>query len=176
MAGRVQRGWTLELAIPLADLGDVAAQPVWGFDVARERKPDPDENSAYTIGGFNDGFFFGSLAFDVTGPVTLVDGKLRNRGEEPVNALVHVLISAPEFGVLFPTWEDRWRDLVSEVIVYQLPGRSSRTAGGLTLLQHDILLKVPDGGRIRFTLLDDKGRTSQWEEFIAHPYGGIEKK
>ena len=169
---RVARGWTVEVAIDLKDLGDTVKNPVWGFDVARERKPEPAENSVYTLGGFQEAFYFGALAFDVEGPVTLADGKLRNRSDQPVTAMVHVLISAPESGVQFPTWQDRWRDLAGELIAYSLPAQTSKTAGGLTLLERDLELKVPAGGRIRFTLLNEKGQATLWEEFIANVYGG----
>ena len=171
---RVVRGWTAEVELDLKELGDTVKNPVWGFDVGRERKPLPAENSVYTLGGFQQAFYFGGLAFDVEGPVTLADGKLRNRSDQPVDAMVHVLVSAPEHGVQFPTWQDRWRDVASELVVYKLPAQSSKTSGGLTLLDRDLELKVPAGGRIRFTLLNEKGQAVLWEEFIANPFGGTD--
>jgi hypothetical protein len=174
--GRVARGWTVEAAINLEDLGDIAKNPVWGFDVGRERYPAPGEVSSYSIGGFHDTASFAGLAFDAEGPVTLADGKLRNRTDQPVKAMVGVLISAPEPGPRFAGWQDRWRDVANEVIVYQLPPLSAKTAGGLSLLEHDIEQKVPAGGRVRFTLINEKGQATLWEEFIATPYGGVEPK
>ena len=174
--GRVKNGWTVELAIDIADVGDITAHPVWGFDVARERKPAPGENSVWTHGGFNAAREFGQLTFAVTEGVTLSDGRLRNRTDKPVKALVHLLVSAPEFGTAFPTWEDRWRDLVSEIVVYQLPAASSPSAGARKLLDSELMRKLPDGGRVRFTLFDEQSRAKLWEEYIVHAYGGIKKK
>ena len=81
-----------------------------------------------------------------------------------------------EPGPRFTNWSDRWRDIANEVIVYQLPPLSAKTAGGLSLLERDIEQKVPAGGRVRFTLINEKGQATLWEEFIATPYGGIEPK
>ena len=170
--GCVKNGWTLEVAIDLKDLGDVRRNAVWGFDVARERKPERGENSVYTLGGFQEAFYFGELAFGVTG-VTLADGKLRNRSDEPATAMVQVLISEPEAGKQFPAWEQRWHDVARETIVYALPPKSSRSAGGLSILQRDLMLKVPDGGRIQFALRDKSGKTILFEEFIARTVGAV---
>jgi cellulose/xylan binding protein with CBM9 domain len=174
--GRVKNGWTVELAIDIADVGDIKAHPVWGFDVARERKPAPGENSVWTHGGFNAAREFGQLTFRATEGVTLSDGRLRNRSNKPTQVMVHVLVSAPEAGQVFPTWESRWRNLASEIVVYELPPASSPSAGSRKVLDADLMRKLPDGGRVRFTLLDEKLQGKLWEEFIVHAHGGIKKK
>ncbi|NIA21866.1 MAG: hypothetical protein GWP05_07880, partial [Anaerolineaceae bacterium] len=166
--GRWKRGWTVEMSIDLKDVGDIDKNPVWAFDVARERKPEPGENSVYTIGGFNNGFRFGEMTFQPA-KVTLANGTLANRTDKETSAAVEILISSPEPGNWFPDWEARWFDLARETVTIKLaPGEKFR------LINHKLSLKIPAGGRLRLTLLEPEPRLS--EEFIANLWGAIEKK
>jgi len=165
--GRWKRGWTVEASIDLKDLGDIGKNPVWAFDVARERKPAPGENSVYTIGGFTDGFHFGEMTFEPA-KVTLANGTLVNRTDTETSATVEILISAPQPGNWFPDWEARWLDLVREAVTIKLaPGEKFR------LINHKLMLKIPAGGRLRLTLKNPKPLLV--EEFIANVWGEIKK-
>ena len=55
--------WFAEIAIPLRDLD--ARSPVWGFNIGRERQPEPKELSTWSglQGGFQQPAEFGSLVF-----------------------------------------------------------------------------------------------------------------
>jgi len=167
-AGRVENGWTIEVAINLEDLGDIEANPVWAFDVARERKPAPVENSVYTTGGFNAGFQFGEMTFEPA-RVTLANAALVNRTDEEVTAKVEILVSEREFGDTFPDEESMWFDVARETVTLTLKPREE-----LKILSHDLKLKMPPGGRLRFTLLEPA--PVLMEEFIGNAWGGIEKK
>ncbi|MDA0337694.1 MAG: hypothetical protein O2782_21220, partial [bacterium] len=80
-SGRDASGWTLEMSVPLADLGidgdAVTGGTAIAFDAARERKTAGGENSVWTRGGFRAAMDFGELTFG-SGELILADGTLRN--------------------------------------------------------------------------------------------------
>ncbi|MBN2581876.1 MAG: hypothetical protein JXL80_02335 [Planctomycetes bacterium] len=166
--GRWSRGWTIEVAIDLKDIGDMDANSVWAFDVCRERKPEPAENSVYTQGGFTDGFTFGEMTFEPA-DVTLANGTLTNRTDSPVEAQVEILISTPAPGDWFADWEARWFDLARETVTMKLEPHEQ-----VRLINRELTLKMPAGGRLRLTL--KKPGPALMEEFIANVWGAVEKK
>ncbi|HUS47460.1 MAG TPA: sugar-binding protein [Phycisphaerae bacterium] len=168
-AGRTEGGWTLELAIDKKDLEVPGAGEVWAFDVGRERRPLPTEVSAFTRGGFNDAFSFAELLFQPA-TVSLSNGVLTNRTDQPVTAKVEVLVSKKAPGTTFPNWETMWFDLARAAITVNLGPK-----GKANLLDRQMELKVPAGGRLRLTVLEPAA-PKLLEEFIANVWGGIESK
>ena len=64
--------WTIELAIPLADLGTAVPQPgtIWGFNLAR-RRPRTEEFGSWSMAGsFGAPAQFGDLVFDAIDPIS----------------------------------------------------------------------------------------------------------
>ncbi|MFH1571514.1 MAG: hypothetical protein ABIL09_26215, partial [Gemmatimonadota bacterium] len=169
--GRGPGAWTVELAVDLADLGNPGRSPVWGFDVARERKPGNGENSVWSTGGFNAAGYFGEVFF-VPAEVSLAGGTLRNRGPEPVAARVEILVSAPRPADGYGTWEDRWTDLARETRALEVPPAAGGVPGQAPLLGADLARRVPAGGRVRITLVEPG--PLQFEEFIANPVEGAD--
>lgn len=164
--GREPRAWTVELAVPLADLGCRAERPVIGFDAARERQPGGGENSVWTTGGFNKARDFGELDLSPAA-VTLANGRLVNRGTAPVNARVEVLISAPRDSGWAATWEDRWLDLGRDTLAVVVPAAAGGNPGQVSLLTPDLASRVPPGGRVRLILIGPEPQ--QQEELTAMP-------
>jgi hypothetical protein len=169
--GREPGAWTVELAVPLADLGCRAGHPVIGFDAARERQPGGGENSVWTTGGFNKARYFGELNLSPT-PVILANGRLVNRSAAPVSAQVELLVSAPRDSAWATTWEDRWLDLGRDTLTVAVPAIAGLDAGQVSLLAPDLVSRVPSGGRLRLTLIEPG--PSQQEELIAIPGKGTE--
>ena len=165
-AGRAAGAWTAELSIALADLGDAASSPVWGFDVARERKPGGGENSVWTTGRFKAAGQFGEIALSPA-EVTLASGTLRNRSTQPIDARVEVLVSAHREAERYPTWEDQWTELARQTVEVRVPGARGGKPGISHLITPDMTSRVPDGGRLRLSLLTPGPRQS--EELIANP-------
>ena len=179
--GREDGAWTAELAIEIEDLGHAAPGAVWGFDVARERKPGGGENSVWTLGRFNGAAYFGELAFPQTPPnasdamvadlvlpeLILAGGALHNHTGQPVAAQVDVLVSRRREASRYSDWNDQWVDLALETVTVEVPARRDGVPGRTGLLAGDAALRVPAGGRLKLSLRAPG--VEQFEEFIANP-------
>lgn len=191
--GREKDAWTVEMSIDIKDLQVPGGKgTLWGFNVARERKPGGGENSMYACGGFNKSFRFVELSMDPS-PISLANGVLANRSDKPVTAKVEVVVSRKQGGVIFADWEAKWTDLARETLTVQLaPGMEFNLldlqirpslpldavrGGGTEIVLRDWQFgqKVPSGGRLRVTVLEPKGAAAM-EEFIANPKPDAEKK
>ena len=166
--GRLADAWTLELTLEiedLADLGEIAADAVIGFDVARERKPGGGENSVWTLGRFNDARSFGELLL-APATVTLMDGIVRNHTGRDLRSQVEVLVSAPRVADSYATWSHRWTDLARITRTVDVPAASDDGPGTAAVLDTALARRVPSGGRVRMTILEPG--PAQWEELIAN--------
>jgi len=154
------------MSVRLDELGVSAATSVLGFDVARERKPGGGENSVWTIGKFNAAAYFGELVL-TPAAVTLANGTLRNHSRHAVTAHVEITVSAPRSADFFATWEVKWTDVARETIAVQIPGAAAGVGAEALLIDSELMLRVPSGGRVKLALLDPE--PAQFEEFIAMP-------
>ncbi len=163
-SGREPGAWTVELAVPLADLGCQPGRPVIGFDAGRERQPGGGENSVWTTGGFNKAWYFGELDLSPA-TVTLANGQLINHGTSPVQARVEVQVSAAGDSAQAVTWEDRWVDLGRDTLTVSVPAQTLVDSGQVSLLTPQLRVRVPPAGRVRFVLLEPQPR--QQEELVS---------
>jgi hypothetical protein len=179
--GREEKAWTAELAIEikalhtipylgeLGELGPQGKKTLWGFNVARERKPGGGENSMFCCGGFNKSFRFAELDM-VPGSIAMCNGVLGNRTDKPVEARLEMRISKKAPGIAFANWDAKWPVIANEIKYIQLaPGQT------VNLLDKLLEKKVPIGGLLRLTVGDNvyKDRllvlkNSIAEEFIAN--------
>ena len=164
--GRVAGAWTAELALDLADVGNAAANPIWGFDAARERKPGGGENSVWTAGRFKAAGQFGEIVL-TPADLTLAGGTLRNWSTRPIAASVEVVVSAPRKAEWYATWEDKWMDLTRQTLDVRVPGASGGQPGVVPVITPDLTLRVPPGGRVMMSLLNPG--PDQFEELVANP-------
>jgi hypothetical protein len=163
--GRAANAWTVELAVPLADLGILGPGALVGFDAARERQPGGGEVSAWTTGGFNAARYFGEVLLS-SSPVSLAGGALYNRSAGPVSALVEVVVSGPRLADSYATWNDKFADLGRDTLAVQVPAAARGLSGQTAVLAADLLRRVPSGGRVSLRLLGSE--PAQQEEFLVN--------
>lgn len=168
-AGRDRGAWTLEISVPLADLGidldPAGAGVVIGFDAARERKTSGGENTVWTRGGFRAAGDFGELSFDA-GRLALADGDLLNYGAESVSARVEIRVSGHLPTEPGAEWEQMWSQLAVEDRVVQVPAATKGRPGRVRLLDQSLAQRVPSDGLVRLLLRTDTA--DLLEEFVAH--------
>jgi len=173
--GRGAGAWTGELAIELADVtsGDWApagSSAVWGFDLARERKPAGGENSVWTLGRFNGAAYFGEIILAPAGAgqahLLLAGGALLNPGPRPLAAQVEIRVAERRPASRYARWDDQWTDLAAERRTVEVPAAAAGQPGRADLLTGDLAIRVPARGRVALVLLGPAA--GQFEEFIAN--------
>ena len=173
--GREENAWTVEMSVPLTDLGidgDAASVgAVIAFDAARERKTGGGENSVWTRGGFRAAADFGELVFG-SGSLILAAGTLHNHSAKAIDVRMEILVSAPQETAPGAEWEQRWSDLMVEDRLVQVPAGTKQGPGQVRLLDAALSSRVPAGGRVRLIARGAAG--DQFEEFVAYvPARGV---
>ena len=141
--------WTVELAIPLADLGTAVPQPgtIWGFNLNR-RRPRTDELGSWAMAGdFNDPAQFGDLIFGANDPISstflftrddrgrlVLRTTVRNHATTPVQLRVQALLGPKLLDALAqPGRETSLAPLEEKRIDLPLPVRTNDLPADRTL-------------------------------------------